>query len=72
VRTRDLVKRIKEAADALDAEWVLDRRGGNHDIYKLGGMTVPVPRHREIGERVAEDIFKECADVLGDGWWRQD
>ena len=47
------------------------REGANHTIYVLDGTTIPVPRHRELGERLAEDIFKECQDVLGKGWWKR-
>ncbi|MBM5803256.1 MAG: type II toxin-antitoxin system HicA family toxin [Cyanobacteria bacterium K_DeepCast_35m_m2_155] len=42
---------------------VLLRHGGNHDIFHQPktGMTQPVPRHREINERLARKILKDLA-----------
>ncbi|WP_149976367.1 type II toxin-antitoxin system HicA family toxin [Microcystis aeruginosa] len=36
------------------------RRGGKHDIYHNPdtGKTEPIPRHREINERLAKKIIK--------------
>jgi predicted RNA binding protein YcfA (HicA-like mRNA interferase family) len=38
----------------------LIRRGGKHDIYHNPdtGKTEPIPRHREINERLAKKIIK--------------
>ncbi|HCU51255.1 MAG TPA: hypothetical protein DGG94_15910 [Micromonosporaceae bacterium] len=58
-------------AKRQDAEWTLSREGANHSIYLLGGETIPIPRHSELGERLAVEIFKECQSVLGKGWWRK-
>ncbi len=35
------------------------RNGGCHDIYTDGDKTVPIPRHNEINERLAQDILKK-------------
>ncbi len=51
--------------------WVLAREGGAHSVYVLDGVIIPVPRHTELGENLAVDIFKECQPVLGMGWWRK-
>ena len=69
-KRKDIIKRIAKAARANNTEWVLDREGANHTIYRLGGEMIPIPRHNEIGERITEDIYKECAEVLGKDWWR--
>jgi predicted RNA binding protein YcfA (HicA-like mRNA interferase family) len=39
---------------------VLIRHGAKHDIYHNpnNGKTEPVPRHREINERLAQKIIK--------------
>lgn len=31
---------------------------------------IPIAGHNEIGNRMAEIIFKECADKLGKDWWK--
>ena len=46
------------------------RRGANHDVHALEGLIIPIPRHTEIGERVALEIFKECEPILGVRWWK--
>ncbi|MDR1430605.1 MAG: hypothetical protein LBI99_00605 [Propionibacteriaceae bacterium] len=70
MKKRDLVKRIADSARDRDVEWELVRRGANHDVYRLGGSIIPVPRHNEIQERTAEGILKECQSVLGEKWWQ--
>lgn len=63
--------RISKAAKTAKLTWELDREGGNHSVYKLDGLTIPVPRHNEIGEITATGIFKECEPKLGKGWWKK-
>jgi mRNA interferase HicA len=50
----DLIREIEE----LDCELV--RHGGKHDWYRnpRTGVSQPVPRHREIKERLARHILK--------------
>lgn len=50
---------------------MLVREGVAHPVYLLDEMIIPVPRHTELGENLAVDIFKECQPVLGMGWWRK-
>ena len=40
---------------------LLVRHGNNHDLYQnpLTGKKQPVPRHREIDERLARHIIRE-------------
>lgn len=45
------------------------RKGGNHEIWKLDGLTIPMPRHNEIGDLMAMGIYKEAAEKLGKEWW---
>ena len=49
------MKRIKEAG------CVLVRHGAKHDWYRNPetGMSQPVPRHREIKERLAKHILSK-------------
>jgi hypothetical protein len=70
MKRRELLKRITKAAKAADTTFDLDREGGSHSIYNCGGTMIPVPRHNEIGEQTAKDIFKECESALGKDWWK--
>lgn len=70
MRTREVIKQIAKAAKAAEVEWELDRHGANHDVYKLDGLTIPIPRHNELGNRAAEMIWKECEPKFGEGWWK--
>ena len=64
MKRRDLLIQIEQLADANGVEWYLHSRGGNHDKYKFNGATVPVPRHKEIGEGLAAKIIKQCKNAL--------
>ena len=65
-----MVKKIAAEAKRRGVVWQLAREGANHSVYTLDGVVIPIPRHKELGETFAVDIFKECQDVLGKGWWR--
>ncbi|MBM9469505.1 hypothetical protein [Nakamurella leprariae] len=70
-RRRDLVKKIADAAKEAGVPWVVAREGSNHTVYRLGELTIPVPRHTEVGEVTTREIYKECAPELGKDWWRK-
>lgn len=59
----DLIKAI----EAMGCEFV--RHGGKHDWYHnpQTGVAQPVPRHREINERLAKRILKMLGDISGSG-----
>jgi len=54
VKSKDLIKKLE------DMGCVFIRRGGNHDWYQNPCTKIPqpVPRHREINERLAKHIIK--------------
>ncbi|MBD2620707.1 type II toxin-antitoxin system HicA family toxin [Microcystis flos-aquae FACHB-1344] len=54
------MKRHDLIAQSEQAGCYLIRRGGKHDIYHNPdtGKTEPIPRHREINERLAKKIIK--------------
>lgn len=52
MKQRDLVKKLEKAG------WWLLKHGANHDIYTNGVDIEPVPRHKEINERLAQAIIK--------------
>lgn len=54
MKRRDLIAQLEQAG------CYLIRHGGKHDIYHNPntGKTEPIPRHREINERLAKKIIK--------------
>lgn len=70
-KSRDIVKRINREAKAHGLVLVVEREGGNHTVYDLDGVTIPIPRHADVGERLTETIYKQCETKLGKGWWRR-
>lgn len=70
-KPRDIVKRIRREAKRQGMTFELARQGANHEVYSLDGLMIPIPRHREVGEGLTEQIYRECQDKLGKGWWRR-
>jgi hypothetical protein len=70
LKRKDLVRKITERANGCQVDWAIKREGGNHTVYRLGSLIIPIPRHNEIGDRLAVEIFKQCASELGEGWWK--
>ena len=70
MKRTEVIKRIRARARAAGVTWELDRQGHNHEVYRLGSTMVPIPRHTEIDNWTAEDIFKECEPELGERWWK--
>lgn len=65
-----MIKRISTAAKSQGLTWELERQGANHEVWSVDGLMIPIARHREFGNRVAEMIWKECEARLGEDWWR--
>ncbi|HEY8908995.1 MAG TPA: toxin-antitoxin system, toxin component, HicA family protein [Desulfosporosinus sp.] len=42
----------------IDGGWWLFRNGANHDIYTNGINSEPIPRHKEVDEKLARAIIK--------------
>ncbi len=53
MKQRDLIKKLEQAG------FIFERHGGNDDIYRRGGETEKVPRHKEIDERLAKAILRK-------------
>lgn len=49
---RELEEKLKAAG------WILLAHGANHDVWTDGERQEPVPRHREINERLARAILR--------------
>ena len=69
MKRNDLIREIRAAAKAKGIEFKLARHGANHDVWSCDGLTVPIPRHREIGSRTLLDIRRELEPKLGMRWW---
>jgi hypothetical protein len=61
---------IEKAAKTAELKFIHVREGGKHTIYELDGLMIPIARHRELGARYAETVYKECESKLGRSWWR--
>jgi hypothetical protein len=70
VKRRAVIKKIEQGAKHKGVAWVLHSEGANHSIYMLAGKRIPIERHSEIDDLLAEKVFKECEEVLGRRWWR--
>jgi len=70
-RRREVIKKVRTAARRRGLEWFAAREGANHTVYNLDGLMIPIARHSEIDNQMAEIIFKECAAKLGKDWWRK-
>ncbi len=71
MRRTELIRKIRREATRQNIRFV--SKGGTkgpHEVFWLGAAKIPIPRHREISERTAQDILHECETELGKGWWR--
>lgn len=62
-----LLREIRRGAKRQDACFESAGGQGPHEIFWVGNLKIPVPRHREISERTAQDILHECEPALGKG-----
>jgi len=52
MKRKDLIKKLTGNG------WRLLRNGTNHDLYTNGINSEPIPRHREVDEKLAKAIIK--------------
>lgn len=50
MKRRDLLKAIRTAAGAAGLEFKPVRSRGDHEVFSLDGLIVPIARHRGIAE----------------------
>ena len=70
-KRRDIIRGIAAAAAAQGVTFTLTCEGSRHAVYDLGGIKIPIARRGEIGDRMAEVIYKEAAAKLGTDWWKK-
>jgi hypothetical protein len=63
------MKRVDLIREIEDFGCVLVRHGAKHDWYRTPntGVSQPVPRHREINERLARKIIRVLREGRGSG-----
>ena len=54
LKRNDLIKELESHG------WTLKRNGANHDIYTNGIKMEPIPRHKEINEKLAQAILRRA------------
>ncbi|SPF41403.1 Toxin-antitoxin system, toxin component, HicA family [Candidatus Desulfosporosinus infrequens] len=52
MKQKDLIRIL------TDNGWWLMRNGANHDLNTNGEKSEPIPRHREVDEKLAKAILK--------------
>jgi hypothetical protein len=71
MKRRQILSTIAREAQRQGKYWQQQREGANHEIWTCGSIEIPIPRHTEIGNGMAEMIFKELEGELGKDWWRR-
>jgi hypothetical protein len=69
VKRAALLREIQQAAKARGMTFELLRSRGPHDVYRLGKTLTSIPRHREVGPKMAFEIRKQLQPELGERWW---
>lgn len=70
-KTSAVIRNIETAARKAGLTWEHLREGGNHTIYSLDGLIVPIARHATTDGYLETRIYKICETKLGKGWWRR-
>jgi hypothetical protein len=63
VKHRELLKRLRDAAEQKGLTLDLVRHGGKHDIYRVGDYRFPIGRHADIPEMTALKTIKEVENL---------
>lgn len=62
-----LIKQMRKEARAKGIE-IRERQGGNHEIFYLDDVIIPIPRHNDLEKNTARQIIKEASVKLGKDW----
>lgn len=71
MKRADHVREIGDAARSAGIEMALIRQGGEHEVWRCGGVQFSIPRHRELTPGVVANNRSRLAAVFGEGWWRR-
>lgn len=59
MKRRILLRSLAHLAQAHGVSFRLERSTGPHDVYRWGDYMIPIPRHREVNERLARSILRD-------------
>jgi alpha-L-fucosidase len=69
-KRRDVIKTIAAEAKRQGVVFGVEREGANHTVFNLDGLMIPIGRHNDLDNQMAEIIYKEAAEKLGKRWWK--
>lgn len=64
-----MIKKIREAARDAGLDFQTFERS-SHTGIQVGGKRTTIGRHTETPNLMAEKIYKQLEEVLGEDWWR--
>lgn len=70
MKRTSLIKEIRQAAKAAGVPFELERQGASHELWRCGTVRTAIPRHGEIGPKMAFEIRRQLEPALGKNWWR--
>jgi predicted RNase H-like HicB family nuclease len=65
VKRSELIRWIRTAARSADLTWEVVREGSAHEVWRLAGRQITIPRHREINEVTATAIMRDLETRVG-------
>lgn len=68
-KRKDVIKTVKAEAKIRGMSFDCSQ-GGNHEIMRVDGLVIPLPRHSQIRENTTRRIYKELEAKFGKDWWR--
>lgn len=63
-----VVRKIRQGAKRAGVEFEMYELT-RHSGVRCGTVSTTVPRHNEIPEELATEIFKQLSPALGTRWW---
>ena len=65
MKRKDLLSQLQAIATGKGLTFDMTE-GGNHSKVRIGGTLFPIPRHREINERLARTILSDADNLQPD------
>jgi mRNA interferase HicA len=62
MKRKDLLRQLQDIAIVKGLTFEMTE-GGNHSKLRIGGALFPIPRHREINERLARAILSDAENL---------
>lgn len=58
MKRTDLIRLIRKQAKDAGLPMDLIREGREHEVWRVGGTDLPIPRHREVSPGVTRKLLK--------------